>query len=638
MCGIYGFLSPRQFEGRLLGKMGPSMFHRGPDDFGEFIDSPVALGHRRLSILDIEAGHQPIFNEDRTVVIVFNGEIYNYLELRETLIKAGHRFSTSSDTEVIVHLYEEYGEKCLERLSGMFAFAIWDSRKKELFAARDRFGIKPLVYYSDGEKFIFSSEIKGIIQYGGIDAGLDWEALGHYLSFNYIPAPRTIYSRIHKLEPGHCLKISQSNGLSVHVEKKRWYSLKDAASRDKGICSSLSDAAERLRHSLTDSVKRHMISDVPLGAFLSGGIDSSIIVGLMSRSSGKPVKTFSIGYKECAQFDETGYAREVADFNHTEHHEIKLGYGDILDIVPTVLDGLDEPFADWSIFPTYIVSRETGKFVKVALSGDGADEVFGGYRKYLGEYYYRLYSKVPSPVRHGLIEPAVRRMPDSFKSPMLDKVRQVKKFISGLDDYQPRRHYGWMRIFTDESIRKMLVPRCRAKIGTGSFDLIDGLYRDFSGDAVNKMLSVDISCCLPNDMLMKVDMMSMLNSIEVRVPFLDHKVIELAMNMSGDLKLRGRKRKFALVETFKDILPKSLHNRPKGGFDVPIGEWFKKEFKELFHDTLNEKTVRETGIFDFGFIDNMYSQHLSGRKDFSKELLSVFIFQWWFSRAKPSIS
>ncbi len=636
MCGICGLLDlNRAVDVNLLAKMGNSILHRGPDDGGFFTDSSLGLGHRRLSIIDVDAGRQPMFNEDGTLAIVFNGEIYNFKELRGDLQASGHVFRTRSDTEVIVHLFEEHGYRCLDLIEGMFAFAIWDSKKKELFLARDRFGIKPLVYYYDGRSFIFSSEIKSILRDDRIPREFDYGAFRDYLTFNYIPAPRTIYKKIMKLEPGHFLIVNAGDE-NIKLKKQRYYDVADIGINRNGSSIRLEEAKEKLRYALEESVRSHMISDVPIGAFLSGGIDSSIIVGLMSRFSDRPVKTFSIGFDGHDLFDETAYARQVSSLNNTEHYEIKLNHTDMLGIIPEVLDNLDEPFSDWSIFPTYLVSRETGKYVKVALSGDGADEVFGGYRKHLGEYLAKYYMMVPRRLRHGAIEPLLNLMPDSHDSLPLEYVRRAKRFISGISDNQAERHFRWMQIFSEDSQRELL-SSCPDQDGAGPLDAIANLCDRYKGDDINRVLYADLMFCLPYDMLAKVDSMSMLNSLEVRVPYLDRNLVELAFSMNGNLKLNGLKRKYVLVETFKDILPPGLHKRSKQGFDVPIGDWFKKDLRDMFLSVVNEKSIRESGLFNFTSIKRIYDSHCSGSRDHSKELLNIFIFQWWFNKNQQAL-
>lgn len=631
MCGILGAvdltsnINKSHFENML-----DILAHRGPDDKGIFYKKPVILGHRRLSIIDTSpAGHQPMSDKDGIVWIVYNGEVYNFLSIRKELETKGYTLRSRADTEVVLNAYKEWGIDCLHKFNGMFAFCICDLKNKLLFLARDRFGIKPLVYYFDNKKFIFSSEIKGFLLSEIISKEIDWEAFWYYIHFGYIPAPLTIYKKIKKLEPGYYILVSWQNNSKLQFIKKRWYHLPIVNFSQK---LDINEIKETLFSLVSDAVKLRLISDVPLGAFLSGGIDSSIIAGLMIRHSNRAVKTFSIGYKEHEMFDETSYAREVAKFNNTEHYEFKLTYQDILDIIPIVLDHLDAPFSDWSIFPTFLVSQKTRQHVTVALSGDGADELFAGYRKYQGEFFWKYYSLLPSFVRKKLIKPFLDLFPDSYDNRLLEYVRRAKKFLNGLDDDPARRHFNWMCIFSNELLEQLINDPVLEIDNISPFNFVKQLFGRYKGDFVNRMLYTDINICLPYDMLVKVDWMSMLNSLEVRVPFLDHRVVEFVFQIPGNLKLNKWKRKYILIETFKDILPPKLYHRSKQGFDVPIGEWFKKELKPLFWEIVNESSIKKQGLFNFDFIKKMYHLHISNKKDFSKQLLAIFIFEWWYRK------
>jgi asparagine synthase (glutamine-hydrolysing) len=544
MCGICGklVLDGHGINGKLLEAMCKSFSYRGPDDEGIFVSPPVGLGHTRLSIIDLSpAGRQPMSNEDGTIWIVFNGEIYDFQELRERLKSNGHTFKSRTDTETIIHLYEEEGIDCLKHLNGMFAFALWDARQQELWLGRDRFGIKPLNYYWDGKRLVFASEIKAILCDPDVSREIDPEALDLYLTLNYIPAPWTIFKNIRKLMPGTHL-VAKKGEVSVET----YWDIPIRAEKREDTPQSSEPAEEprdfqqRLYALLEGAVKRRLISDVPLGAFLSGGIDSSIIVALMARNSSSPVKTFSIGYKDLPSFDETEYAREVARFNKTEHQEFKLGYKDILEAFPAVLETLDEPFADSSAVPTFIVSRETKRHVTVALSGDGGDELFAGYRMYLGEYWSQYYAKIPRFLRNGLIAPLLDTLPDARDKPSLEMVRRMKKFVRGMSSSFPNRFYGWREIFPF-STRKELLNRPPEE--NLYLNLVRKMARNekdrFDGDIINLMLYMDVKGLLPGDMLTKVDRMSMANSLEVRVPFLDHTFAEYVFQLKGSLKLKG---------------------------------------------------------------------------------------------------
>ena len=635
MCGICGKLDfyENRIDEDLLKKMCRSFPYRGPDEEGIFLDSPIGLGHRRLSIIDLSpAGRQPMSNEDGTIWLVFNGEIYDFMKLRERLLSKGHTLKSRTDSETIIHLYEDEGIDCLRYLNGMFAFALWDSRQQKLLLGRDRLGIKPLNYYWDGRRFVFASEIKAILCDHDIKRELDPEALDLYLTLNYIPGPWTIFKKIQKLMPGSYL-VAEKGKISVETywDIPAGAMHKDPVPTADMIEQQIGDHKRHLHVLLEDAVKRRLISDVPLGAFLSGGIDSSIIVALMARNSSSPVKTFSIGFKDLPSFDETGYAREVAKFNNTDHHEFKLGYRDILEAFPRVLENLDEPFADSSAVPTYIVSRETGKHVTVALSGDGGDELFAGYRMYLGEYWYRYYSMIPGIFRNRAIAPLINALPDARDKPGLEMVRRVKKFIRGMSLAFPERFYGWREIFP-YSMRKRLIKKhmgenlCLRLIR----ETVEKEKKRFNGDTINLMLYMDVRGLLPGDMLTKVDRMSMANSLEVRVPFLDHTLVEYVFQLQGNTKLRGRNRKYILMETFKDLLPPSLHKRSKWGFEMPIGAWLRNELKFLIDEYLSEGLIRKQDYFDFEIIKDLINSHLERRQDTSWHLWNLIVFQHWY--------
>ena len=635
MCGICGklnFQKDRISHG-LLNKMCQSFPYRGPDDQGIHIDPPVGLGHRRLSIIDLSpAGHQPIPNEDESIWLVFNGEIYDFQKIREQLQTNGHHLKSRTDCETIIHLYEDEGVHCLRNLNGMFAFALWDARQKRLWLGRDRLGIKPLHYYWDGECLVFGSEIKAILCDPDVHREIDWEALDLYLTLNYIPAPWTIFKNIRKLAPGSYL-LAEKGKISVETY---WDISTDLLPKEKTNESGLThkgleDQKSHLHTLLEAAVRRRLISDVPLGAFLSGGIDSSIIVALMARNSNRPIKTFSIGYKDLPSFDETPYARDVARLHKTDHQELKLGYQDILEAFPAVLENLDEPFADSSAVPTFIVSRETRNYVTVALSGDGGDELFAGYRMYTGEYWSRYYSKIPAFLREGVIEPAINALPDARDKPSLELVRRLKKFTKGASHSFPERFRDWREVF-ELSLRQRLLKKPPDE------DIYLKLMKDmaktqtkrFNGDTINLMLYMDVKGLLPGDMLTKVDRMSMANSLEVRVPFLDHTLVEYVFRLKGNTKLKGKSGKVILMETFKELLPPSLHKRPKWGFEMPIGAWLRKDLKFLIDEYLAEDHIKKQNIFNFEIIKELINKHLRGRQDTSWHLWNLIVFQHWY--------
>jgi len=613
----------------LLRKMTSSLSHRGPDDDGLYLnhlpDLSIGLGHRRLSIIDLsEAGRQPMSNEDKTVWMVFNGEIYNFQSLRAELEKKGHRFSSQTDSEVVIHLYEEEGIEGINRLAGMFAFAIWDDKSQTLFLCRDRLGIKPLVYYRDRGALIFASEMKGILKDSDVAREIDWNALGLYLTFNFIPAPYTIFENIKKLKPGHVLIFRKGE-----IEEKQYWNI-DSHSAGT-VQKDFATQKDELFKLMEEAVRVRMIADVPLGAFLSGGIDSSIIVGLMARNSSQPVKTYSIGYKDMPMFDETEYAREVAVLNNTDHHEIKLGSQDVIDAIPDVLGSFDEPFADSSAVPMFVVSRETGIDVKVALSGDGGDELFAGYRMYAGEDWYSRYRLIPPSLRGNVIEPLFLSLPDSRDRKIPDYMRRAKKFLRGAKcDAFEERVFAWNEIFSKE-LREGIFKRSERIDHDLGKKLLAKRLNERDDDKINRMLYADVKGSLPGDMLKKVDAMSMQNSLEVRVPFLDHRVCEMAFTVSGDRKLRKGRGKYILIETFKDILPPSLLNRPKWGFEMPVSRWLKSDLRYLIDEYLSRETVVKQGIFNYDVIEKLINNLTANRSDISWQIWNLIVFQVWYS-------
>ncbi|NQT81154.1 MAG: asparagine synthase (glutamine-hydrolyzing) [Candidatus Aminicenantes bacterium] len=643
MCGICGKINieGKEIRRELISRMNSVLSHRGPDDEGIYINNPspgasqamasVGLGHKRLSIIDLsEAGRQPMSNEDGSIQMVFNGEIYNFKNLRKELEQNGHHFTSQTDCEVIIHLYEKEGIECIKKLNGMFAFALWDSKNQALFLCRDRLGIKPLFYCWDGKSLYFASEIKSILCNPEVSKKMDWNALNLYLTLNYIPGPYTIFKKIKKLDPG-CYIMVRKEGLEI----KQYWDIEKGTEYYESKEKNIETYKKNLYDLLEDSVRIRLIADVPLGAFLSGGIDSSIIVGLMSRVSNSPINTYSIGYKDIPLFDETEYAREVAKLNDTHHHEIILSAKDVLDTIPEVLTSLDEPFADSSAIPQYIVSRETKKHVKVALSGDGGDELFAGYRMYSGEYWYSRYKLFPRVLRTKLIEPLLTSLPDSRDKYLLEHIRRIKKFVTGAKDRFEDRLFAWNEIFSEELrekiINKKKIESDKINPDLGKEMLLKRLS-SFDRDNINRMLYMDLKISLPNDMLSKVDGMSMRNSLEVRVPFLDHRLVEYVFQIHGNLKLKGKKGKYILLETFKNILPPRLLNKPKWGFEIPISKWLKSELRFLINEYLSKKKIETQGIFNFKPIEKLIDDLFRDRSDTSWHLWNLIVFQAWYLR------
>lgn len=638
MCGICGKLgfNDAAVDAALLEDMCAAFSYRGPDDFGTHIwkgftteGEPIQIGfgHRRLSIIDLsKAGHQPMCNEDGMIWIAYNGEIYNYQSIRSELIDKGHRFEGNSDTEVIVHLYEEDGLEAVKRLNGMFSFALWDTEKQLLWLCRDRVGIKPLVYFWDGKQFLFASEIKAILKDPSIPKKLDLQALNLYLAFSYIPAPRTIYEGIQKLPPGHSLTL-QGGTLTVQSYWDTPENIDSELSLGRFV-DQKETYCEKLYEVLSDAVQSRMIADVPLGAFLSGGIDSSVIVALMARQSDRPVKTFSIGFKDVPQYDETRYAREVAGLYRTDHHEFKLTFQDMINVLPEVLSTFDEPFSDSSAIPTYIVSRETRKHVTVALSGDGGDELFAGYRSYLGQHWYQKYMMIPALVRENIFERIIEKLPDSRENLAMEHVRRIKKFLKGTKGSFPERLLALKEVMPLD-LRKKIQKHALQTEDAALVSICDRI-RQYSGDPLNSILYSDFKDSLPGDMLNKVDWMSMKNSLEVRVPFLDHRVVELAFGMPGSMKLHRGKTKYILKETFRSLLPESLYHRPKAGFEVPISQWLRTDLKFLVDQYLSEERIRDQGLFEYDVIAGLVDSHRRMKTDTSWMLWNLIVFQYWY--------
>ncbi len=621
MCGINGFILEKEASAdeniNRINKMNSLIIYRGPDSDGIYADAKVGLGMRRLAIIDLCTGKQPIYNEDGTKAIVFNGEIYNFKGLRDDLISKGHKFKTKSDTEIILHSYEEYGTKCLDKLNGMFAFAIYDLESREMFIARDRAGEKPLYYYRDNEKFVFASELKSIIKTFDIKKEINKTALNQYFSLTYIPAPLTIFKNIYKLEAGSFIIYREDN---LRIE--RYWNID---SKEVQTINSYDECKRRLREALFTSVEQKMISDVPLGAFLSGGIDSSIMVGIMSKLSARPVETFTIGFK-LKEFDESDRAQIVSQKNKTNHHVHFLDYTHAVEELENILETFDEPFADSSSIPTYFVSKFAGEHVKVVLTGDAGDELFAGYSKYMVNYYTDMYNKVPRVLRKRLIEPLIYKMPD--RSSISRKVRKVIE-SSEKDMFEKRRELMFLG-FNHNRIGKLLKA---GSISSDSYDIIEKSYnKNVEFDELTRTLYTDFKIVLEGDMLVKVDRMSMLNSIETRVPMLDKNVIELAFSMPSDFKIRGRNQKFILKDTFKDLIPQEVLGKSKRGFAVPIGEWFKGPLKGMLLELLSKEFILEQGIFEYEYIECLLEDHFGERVNNAYPLWALFVFQKWYRK------
>ena len=642
MCGIAGAAWTRDSE-RLseadLQRMIAVLEHRGPDDSGVYFSpqddsapAAAALGHRRLSIIDLEGGHQPLANEDETVWTIFNGEIYNYRELRPSLESQGHRFRTASDTETIVHLYEEYGLACLDHLRGMFALAIWDATNGRLILARDRIGQKPLFYRLENGRLLFASELKALLQVPGTPRVLSPRAVDLFLTYQYVPHPHCILEGYTKLPPAHSA-VYENGRLRV---ERYWAPPFSADATADGPheeatrgCEDWSPARwqTELRETLTEAVRLRMRSDVPLGSFLSGGIDSTIITGLMQQLSDRPVHSFSIGFP-VKQFDERSYAREAAAHLGTEHHEALVEPA-ALEILPKLIWQYDEPFADSSAIPTMYLSEMTRRHVTVALSGDGGDELFAGYDRYRAVRLGAAFDRLPRPLRAVLTARLWQRMPASVQQKSFR--RRLKRFLDALAESPERRYLKWIGIFDDDRRRALYTDGFRSRLdGADAADFLLEAYAECpSRDFVTRTSCADLLTYLPCDILTKVDIASMTYGLECRSPLLDHHVVHLAARMPIRLKQRSRNGKQILIDTFGDLLPPSIRKRPKMGFGVPLDHWFRNELKPLLHDTLLDRTSLERGFFKAETVRQLVEEHVTGRWDHSYRLWALLCFELW---------
>ena len=599
---------------------------RGPDFQNAYNDQTVALGHRRLSIIDTSfEGHQPMVDNTERYVIVFNGEIYNYKELKQGLLQKGITFRSESDTEVLLNLYIQEGENCLEKLNGFFAFAIFDKEDKSLFIARDRLGIKPLYYMIDNDRLVFASEMKSILEYG-IDKSIDYTALFSYLQLNYLPSDRSIFKSVKKLLPGHCIKLTPEE-----VDIKKYYEV--SYNRDDVDTSSYEHQKMKLETLLEQAVQRRLVSDVPLGSFLSGGLDSSIVATLAKRH--KPdLHTFSIGYKEEKFFDETHYARAVARKIGSEHTVFSLTNQDLYHHVHDILDYIDEPFADSSAIAVYILSKETRKHATVALSGDGADELFAGYNKHAA--FLKIIEGGTAIKVAKSLGPIWKILPKSRNNPLTNKFRQLDRFSEGMKLSSKERYWRWAGYANENEVKSLFSQSVRQELDFEEYlSFKNGILSSIPDkEDINDLLLTDVNLVLPDDMLTKVDRMSMANSLEVRVPFLDHEVVEFAFQLSSSSKINSEIRKRILQDTFRDILPDELYNRPKKGFEVPLLKWLRKDMKSIIiNDLLEDSFIQDQGIFDLKAIQKLKKQLFSSNPgDVHARIWALVVFQWWWKR------
>jgi asparagine synthase (glutamine-hydrolysing) len=629
MCGICGkiyFNQSYSAEPEILTRMCHTISHRGPDDHGLYLQGPVGLGSTRLSIIDVSGGHMPLSNEDGTIWIAYNGEVYNFPHLRERLERAGHHFVTHSDTETIVHLYEEEGDDFVRFLNGMFAFALWDDRRKRLILARDQLGIKPLYYAQLADRLLFGSEIKTILA-DGLDRQVDPLALHDYLSLNYVPGPRTMFTQICKLLPGHIL-IYEASSRQIRLE--RFWDLPQSEPATEGR-QSPAETENKLLDLLRQVVHDQMISDVPLGAFLSGGLDSSVVVALMSEVSTQPVKTFSIGFQE-QSYNELPYARIVAERFKTDHHELIME-PQAHEVIKAIAQYFDEPFADSSAVAMYAISQLAAKHVKVALSGDGGDELFGGYYTYQADKLAAFYRRLPKTIGAGLIPKLVNLIPASDQKVSLDF--KLKRFVNGGSLPPLPAHVAW-KAFLSEEMKVQLYSTSngyhqeRTSLRP-TVELMQKYFDNYPGDdMLNRLLYVDMKVQLVDDMLTKVDRMSMAHSLEVRVPLLDLRLVEFMTPLPSYLKVHNLTLKYLFKRIGQRLLPAEILKRPKAGLHVPIPRWIKTDLRDMVSRYLSVEAITEQGFFNPVTVNQMIEAHLQSRHDYSRNIWNLLVFSLWY--------
>jgi len=623
MCGIAGFVVQHEIVNApeslaVLDRMCRVIAHRGPDDQGMIVEGPAALGMRRLSIIDLAGGHQPMLGCDRAIKIVFNGEIYNYRELQHQLEACGHNFKTSSDTEAIIHAYEEYGANCVDHLRGMFAFAIWNGRRGELFMARDRVGKKPLYYtVTQPGTLLFGSELKSLREHPEFRGEMSPEALDAYLTFGYVPDPLTIFRNVHKLPPGHHLVFKNGR---AKVEQY-WNFQYEGAQQHSAVRAE--DYVEELRELLDEAVRMRLVADVPLGAFLSGGVDSSAVVGLMARHTDQPIKTFSIGFREDS-YNELKYARLASKHFGTDHREL-IVTPDICHIVDELAWHFDEPFADQSAIPTYLVSKLAREHVKVVLSGDGGDELFAGYTRYATDRKRSGFAHLPRVLRHNVMQPLSRGLPHNAWG---------RNYLHQVSNDPLDRYIEDISIFTKLNKPLLYTSDFRRQLGKTE---AAALFREHasrigSKDPLDALLYLDSKTYLPGDILTKVDRMSMAVSLEARVPLLDHKLVEFVTSIPASLKMKGSETKHIFKLAVRDIVPAEILNRPKQGFGVPITEWINNQLRERIRDTFADQRSRQRGYIEPGYVDVLLNEHERGRRDHSWALWALLMLELWQRR------
>lgn len=622
MCGICGAITRNQAPpiGRaLLRRMNETLRHRGPDDSGDYLDDQAGLAMRRLSIVDLVTGHQPIANEDGTIWTVFNGEIYNHRELRRRLEARGHAFTTDSDTEVIVHAYEEYGDDCLLYFNGMFGIAIWDTRRRRLLLARDRIGIKPVYYHVSSDRLVFGSELKAVVAHPDVPRRIDPVALEQFLTLEYIPSPRTIFQDVQKLPPGYRLILE--DGREPQVERYWNVVLHPEPRSDPELVEQLTDL-------IRDAVRIRLVADVPLGAFLSGGLDSSTIVSFMAELEATPVRTFSVGFGD-PTYNELPYARMVAEAFDTVHHD-EILEPDIADLAVHLVKHLDEPVGDFSIMPTFLVSEMARRQVTVSLSGDGGDELFGGYDTYVAQRLdRRLYRHLPAWLRQRVLPRWLDLVPPRPAKKGL--VNKAKRFVEGAALPETWQHTRWMMFMHERDKQQLYGPQMQGMLGSGAVgELIDATFAEVAGaDPLAQQQYVDLKMYLADNILTKVDRMSMAVSLEARVPLLDHRIVEFALNLPPHLKLNGDETKSILRKVAAPRLPSAVLGKAKEGFSIPLKQWLCTDLRPIMNDLLAPETLRRRGYFDAGTVTRWIEEHQRGRANHSHRLWALMVFELW---------
>ncbi len=620
MCGIVGSTEDKN---SIIKKMCRALTHRGPDSEGYYFDNNISLGMRRLKIIDLDKGDQPIFNSDRSIVTVFNGEIYNYRSLRKKLSKNGITFQTNSDTETIVYLYQKYKDDFATKLRGMFSIAIWDKKASRLVLARDRIGIKPLYYYFNNNKLLFSSEIKSLLIHPDVCKELNFEALNHYFTFGYIPAPLSIFNKIYKVLPGHLLIYEDGQ-----IYNKQYWDLPLDKGRQMDTSFDSNHIKSELSKLIYESIELHLVSDVPVGAFLSGGLDSGSLIALSSQVSNNPMKTFSIGFED-KYLNELENASLVAEMYGTDHNEYIVKPTDI-DELEKIMFFYDEPFADSSAIPTYFVSKFAGEHVKVAFSGDGGDEIFAGYGNYKADKIIQYLNKFPLVTKNKFVQSIINLLPIGKNS--FSFTNQLKKLYKILLLDPELAHVFWLSIISENDKNKLYINDNMLNLNKiSSLEYYRKYFDHYKNkDFINTCILTDIKTVLPDDYLTKVDRASMANSVEVRVPFLDHKLVEYCSNLPSKYKMQGFETKSLLKQIMKDKLPKQIISGKKKGFSIPLNKWFKQDFNSLFEKYLSIEEIKSQGLFNHKFINELINNHSYGKVDSSKSLWSIIAFQIWY--------